>query len=56
MKTYIKPEITIFMTSVNNIIANSYNNYSDCTCTKLCKYWHLCRDRQEGKFCSDKEL
>lgn len=55
MKTYVKPETIIFITSVSNIIANSYGNSLGHHCNDWCKHWHYCRDRQEGRYCRDKK-
>ena len=24
------------------------------TCSEFCKLWHICQDREDGKFCKDK--
>ena len=50
---YIKPEISICNIQPTKIIASSdeYAGY----CNDWCKLWHICRDRQLGKLCKDKE-
>ena len=55
MKTYIKPKTTIFITSVSNIIADSYGNSLGRTCSEWCIHWDYCIDRQVGRYCRRKK-
>ena len=50
---YIKPEITVINISAESMIA--YSGYKVRPCNELCRYWHICRDREYNKECPDKE-
>ena len=52
IKRYIKPQITIIAISDSKILCLSSS--MDYTCSELCKFWHICRDRVKGKYCQDK--
>ena len=51
-KIYIKPYITIIPIDRINILCSS--GTSIYICSKYCKLWHICQDRDKGKYCSDK--
>jgi len=53
IKAYIKPCITIVSINSTNILCSS--NTHDYICSEFCKFWHICRDRAKGKYCSDKK-
>ena len=53
IKKYIKPCITIVAINSSNILCSSDTH--DYKCSRFCKLWHLCQDRAEGKYCSDKK-
>lgn len=55
-KSYIEPYITIVSINRTNMLCSS--NTDDgirYTCSEFCKLWHICQDREEGKFCKDKK-
>lgn len=54
MKKYIKPEIE--STDLRNeplFLLSTVDDRNKCDST--CDMWHICRDRQYGKFCADKD-
>lgn len=53
IKSYIKPQITVITIDKVNILSSS--GTQRYICSEFCKLWHICRDRSEGKYCSDKE-
>ena len=53
IKKYIKPCITIVSINSTNILCSS--GISKYICSSFCKFWHVCRDRAEGMYCSDKK-
>ena len=54
MKTYIKPKTIIFMANAVNMLANSDSDMRHI-CSHNCRFWHSCRDRQDGIVCYDKQ-
>ena len=49
IKKYIKPCITIVEIRDSRILCSSGS--MDHICSEFCKFWHICRDRAEGKYC-----
>ena len=54
IKKYIKPCITIVFVDRTNILCSSDAGMK-YICSEVCKFWHMCRDRADGKYCSDKK-
>jgi hypothetical protein len=50
---YTKPITEVYNLRRVSILTTS--TYSQTTCDELCKFWHICRDRNLYKPCSDKE-
>lgn len=50
MKQYNKPIIKIFQCVGSQPIMSSNKEY---LCNEYCKLWHICRDREKLKRCSD---
>ena len=50
---YVIPDIKI--TSIEPMKNILLSSNKDKSCGRFCKYWHICRDRQEGMFCADKK-
>lgn len=56
IKKYVKPCITIVSISRTNMLcSSSHGDIMKHICSKGCRFWHICRDREEGKYCFDKE-
>ena len=62
MKKYIEPQTTVVELKLENFVASSvvdvdiksyYGNPSRCYYD--CKIYHMCLDRDYGKFCLDKQ-
>ena len=56
MKTYLKPKNEVVNIQEKQVICSSYVVPKDRRCDLYCKYWRICRDREIGKSCSDKEI
>ena len=54
IKSYIKPCITIVSINSTNMLCSSDVGMRHI-CSDFCKLWHICQDREEGKFCRDKK-
>ena len=54
IKKYIKPCITTIFIDRADMLCSSESDTHKYLCSTFCKFWHLCRDRAEGKYCSDK--
>ena len=54
-KKYVHPTIEAILIDYTNAIASSVVVNSKDTCSRYCKHWHFCLDRQEGGLCHDKE-
>lgn len=57
MKTYIKPQSTVVELQGETILVESgYQGIipDNKKCNSLCDLYHICRDRNYGKYCSDK--
>ena len=54
IKKYIKHCITIVSVNNANILCSSGVGMK-YICSEFCKFWNICRDRAEGKYCSDKK-
>lgn len=55
MKTYLKPKTKVVNIHEKQLVCASYVAPKDRRCDLFCKYWHICRDREIGKVCWDKE-
>lgn len=53
IKKYIKPCITVIEIKDSRILCSS--SFMDHICSELCKFWHICQDRRDGKYCLDKK-
>ena len=62
MKKYIEPQTTVVELKLENFVASSvvveetksyYGHPSYCY--RDCKIYHMCLDRENGKFCLDKD-
>ena len=53
IKKYVKPCISIVEIRNSRMLCSS--NSMNYICSEGCKLWHICRDRAEGKYCSDKK-
>lgn len=57
METYIKPQSTVVELQGETILAGSgyqENIPDNKKCNSLCDIYHVCRDRDYRKYCSDK--
>ena len=56
IKKYKKPCITtVSIDRIGILCSSESNTHRRYQCSEFCKFWHLCRDRAKGKYCSDKE-
>jgi len=51
---YIKPNINIIVIDSCDLLISSTFSYRENICDYDCTFWHICRDRHIGYFCSDK--
>lgn len=52
IKKYIKPCITTILIDRIDMLCSSDTSYH--ICSNACKLWHICQDRDKGKYCPDK--
>lgn len=55
IKKYMKPCITIISINSTDMLCSSYASTMRYVCSDFCKLWHICQDREKGKFCKDKK-
>ena len=53
-RKYIEPKCAVIECSGLMLYAGS-NNPKQYECNQWCRHWHLCRDREPGTYCRDKE-
>ena len=50
---YQIPKMIVVSIEDNDLICSSIGG-ARYECNDFCKLWHICRDRQQGKYCTDK--
>lgn len=50
---YQIPKMIVVSIEDNDLICSSICG-AHYECNDFCKLWHICRDRQRGKYCTDK--
>ena len=51
---YQTPKMIVVPIEDNDLICSSIDG-ARYECDNFCKLWHICRDRQQGKYCLDKK-